>query len=334
MISTQLENISIVYVRFCTKRKGRPMNIHRFTVPVHCGFTNHSVDPDAHQGAVQLYEDHGFIILPKSYSKEGPATRLVISCHGAGGTVSTDDSQVEHQSLTKYLVANGYAVMDVNGLPLKFAEEAGIDIRNNIGSPIAVRSYIKAYRYCIEHYNLLPEVFVHGASMGGISSTNLVRSGMVPVIAHSAFCPVLDTYHEIFLKPWSNGLPKTALGIIYRLDADANGEYIYDESKIGMFNPAGEIMCEGYPVPVKFWQCEDDGVVSFQITEKYVNKLRNSGADASLRAFPCGGHEPQLAGKVIENPAGCHIFEEETLEITPAVEEVFFWIQNFNKEKF
>ena len=197
------------------------MNIHRFSVPVYCN------NPE------EIYEDMGFIIFPDSYSETEESTRLIINCHGAGGTVSTDDSQVEHQALTHYLVANGYAVMDVNGLPVKYAEENNIDIRNNIGSPIAVRSYVKAYHYCIEKFNLKREVFVHGSSMGGISSTNLVLSGQIPVIAHSAFCPVLDTYNEIFLHPWSDGLPKFALGKIYDLDIDKSGEYIYDKNKIG-----------------------------------------------------------------------------------------------------
>ena len=67
--------------------------------------------------------DNGFIILPANYSESGPATRLVINCHGAGGTVTTDDSQVEQQALTQYLVANNFAVMDVNGLPFKYAEK-------------------------------------------------------------------------------------------------------------------------------------------------------------------------------------------------------------------
>ena len=95
----------------------------------------------------EIYKDNGFIILPDSYANNGTPTRLVINCHGVGGTVTTDDSQVEHQTLTQYLVANGYAVMDVNGLPWEYAEKNGIDLRNNIGRPIAIQSYIKAYQH-------------------------------------------------------------------------------------------------------------------------------------------------------------------------------------------
>ena len=156
-----------------------------FSIPVECALP--------YSNNIKIYNDDGIILFPDSYSDDGAATRLVISCHGAGGTVTTNDSQIESQTLTKYLLANGYAVMDVNGLPYEFADEFGIDIRNNVGSPIAIQSYIKAYWYCIENFNLHKEVCVHGGSMGGISSTNLVLSGKIPVLVQTGFCPVLDT---------------------------------------------------------------------------------------------------------------------------------------------
>lgn len=303
--------------------------IHRFSILVNCNLSDENSVTDSQQDFEQFYEDNGFIIFPDNYTECGEAIRLVINCHGAGGTVTTDDSQVEHQALTQYLVANGYAVMDVNGLPLEYANKNGIDIRNNIGSPIAIRSYVKAYHYCMDRFNLKPQVFVHGGSMGGISSTNLVLSGMIPVIAHSAFCPVLDTYNQIFLHPWSDGLPKIALGKIYGLDTDLSGEYIYDEKKISGYNPAKNKRAEVYPVPVKFWHCIDDGTVSYEITKKFVDLIKENGGVANLRTFPYGGHEPQLVGKIIEKPCGISVFQGEQIEIKPAVEEVFIWIRNF-----
>ena len=297
--------------------RGFIMKKHHFTIDVDCGGAD--------------YADCGFIVLPDSYSEEGEATRLVISCHGAGGTVTTDDSQVEHQAMTLYLVANGYAVMDINGLPSEYAEKMGIDICNNIGSPIAIRSYVGAYKYCMEHFNLLPEVFVHGGSMGGISSTNLVLSGLVPVIAHSAFCPVLDTYSEIFLHPWSNGAPKIALGKFYSLDTNEDGEYIYDEAKIAGYNPERNEKSLNYPVPVKFWHCKDDPIVSFEISEKFIGRIKENGGEAHLRSFESGGHEPQLAGEEVKNPSGIAVLSGEKIEIMPAVEEAFLWIKNFDK---
>lgn len=307
------------------------MKTHRFSVLVNCCLPDSCKNSDTVQDFFEQYEDHGCLLLPDSYSDEGAPTRLVISCHGAGGTVTTDDAQVMGQILTRYLLANGYAVMDVNGLPEAYAAKRGIDLRNNIGSPIAVQSYVKAYHYCVEHFNLKREVFVHGASMGGISSTNLVLSDCIPVIAHSAFCPVLDAYHEIFLHPWSGGLPKVALGKIYGLDTDENGEYIYDAQKLCGYDPMQLVSQKPYPVPVKFWHCEDDPVVCFAVTRSFVDAIKQNGGIAYLRAFPYGGHEPQLVGESIASPFGNAVFDGEEIKITLAVEEVFAWIRSFDK---
>ena len=308
------------------------MQKHRFSVPVSCRLPcTGSLGERLANGAC-LYEDYGFLLLPDSYCETGAPTRLVISCHGAGGTVTTDDSQVEHQALTKYLVANGFAVMDVNGLPARLAEEQGIDLRNNIGSPIAIAAYVKAYRYCVEHFNLKREVLVHGGSMGGISSTNLVLSGLIPVLAHSALCPVLDTYHEIFLHPWSGGLPREALGKLYGLEKDADGHYRYDGQRIGGFDPATNGRATRYPVPVKFWHCEDDPTVSFALTAAFVERIRAAGGNAQLRALPSGGHEPQLVGPPVTHPTGNTHLAGETLQILPVVEEVLLWMTAFDQK--
>ena len=64
------------------------MNIHRFTVPVNCYLENNDERTLSVQDHEEIYEDHGFIILPESYTENGAPTRLVICCHGAGGCVS------------------------------------------------------------------------------------------------------------------------------------------------------------------------------------------------------------------------------------------------------
>ena len=172
--------------------------------------------------------------------------------------------------------------------------------------------------------------------MGGISSTNLVLSGAIPVIAQSGFCPVLDTYHQIFLHPWSKGAPKVALEKIYRLSHDETGEPIYCEDRIAGYNPMGRLVCaEGreylrYPVPVRFWQCEDDEIVDIACTKRFVKAIQNAGGTAYLRTFEQGGHEPPLCGELIPKTRGNAVFEGKTLPITPAVEEAFLWIKQFD----
>ena len=303
--------------------------IHRFLVAADCSDLR-GEEPE------EIRFDRAVLVLPENYQKTGTPTRLVINCHGAGGTVSADGSQIEEQVITKYLLANGYAVMDTNGLPEEYARREGIDIRNNVGSPIALQCYVKAYHYCIENFNLYRDVFVHGASMGGISSTNVVLSGCIPVIAQTGYCPVLDTWDQIFLHPWSDGLPKTALGKLYGFSRDTKGEYVYDEERLAGFNPVGRCAAVGgseylrYPVPVKFWHCEDDPTVSVETTKRFVRAIRNSGGIAFLRTFPQGGHEPQEYGDFVAETSGKTVLGGEELGIRPAVEEAFRWIRRFS----
>lgn len=306
------------------------MQLHRFTVDVNCSLENYGLHSKKSKDLNKHYADNGFIMLPDEYTDHKEPTRLVINCHGAGGSIDTDDSQVEHQVWAQYLVANGYAVMDVNGLPELYAKENDIDIRNNLGSPFAVSSLVKAYHYCMEHFNLKPDVFVHGGSMGGISSTNLVLNGGLPVIAHSAFCPVLDTYNQIFLHPWTNGLPKIAMGKIYEFETDQNGEYIYDESKLQGYNPVNNPKAVSYPVPLKFWHCEDDDVVAYDVTKKFIKKLQENGNEAYLKTLLLGKHEPQFAGGITNSPKGNNVYNGKKLEITNTIEEAFEWIKRFD----
>ena len=75
------------------------MKVHHFSVAVNCHLADENAVTDKQQDFEEIYEDYGCLLLPDSYTDEGAPTRLVISCHGAGGTVTTDDSQVEHQEL-------------------------------------------------------------------------------------------------------------------------------------------------------------------------------------------------------------------------------------------
>lgn len=277
----------------------------------------------------ELYEDRGFIMMPENNQTTGKLTRLVISCHGAGGSVHTDDAQIINHPLTKYLLANGYAVMDMAGLPMEYCKKYGIDYFNNIGGPIAMDSYVKGYQYCIGKYPLHKEVLIHGASMGGISSTNLVLSKRIPILAQTGFCPVLDTYNEIYLKPWSDGLPREALGKIYSLDKNEDGSYQYDENKIHPYNPMKNSLISQYPAPVRFWHSVNDHVVSHKVTEEFIRMLRENGADANVTLLPDGYHEPQDYGPGVTNPGGNIIYNGSTLFITEAIDGAFRFLNQF-----
>ena len=340
---------------------GEPNQTYHFSVKANCHLADNESNTTSLQDDENLYDDYGVIMLPSNYKKNGEPVRLIIGCHGAGGDVTVDDAQIEHSTLYQYLVANGFAVMDMNGLPQAWAQLMEISVLNNIGSPIAMECYIKGYQYVLKYFNVCQDgVIVCGGSMGGISSSNLVMSGMLPVIAHGINCPVLDTYNQIFLHPWSDGAPKIAMGVIYNLDT-SGGQLVYDENKLtgynaivnGMqsfditgnkvtsigsydftthkLNGADVTEYKNYPCPLKIWHCDDDNVVAPAVSYRQITAIRNAGGQAWLRRIPTGGHGPLDVGNVLVDPVGNTNYRGTTLEIKPIVEEIFMFFKRYSE---
>lgn len=138
----------------------------------------------------QIFEiDNGRIYLPITYKPEGEKTRLIIHCHGASQNYNTGAIFPKSSSMLTidYLLAKGYAVMDVNGMP-------GInDFYATTGAnPIAYYSYIQAYNWVISNFNIHKEVFVVGISAGSLPALQIANIGTIPVLASAIYCGVLD----------------------------------------------------------------------------------------------------------------------------------------------
>ena len=68
--------------------------IHRFSVEVNCAplyIKEDNLGPEFND-AYDPYTDYGVLIFPDTYTDKGKKTRLVISAHGGGGTVTADSS--------------------------------------------------------------------------------------------------------------------------------------------------------------------------------------------------------------------------------------------------
>ena len=141
--------------------------------------------------------DKGVIMLPKSYSEEGKPVRLVIDCHGYSATINPSEKFYNKYAWLRTLVHDGYAVL------------AAVENSYHMGTPFAVDSYVNAYNYVKEHYNVYDEVYVNGNSMGGITSINLVCSGKIPVIAHSLQYPVTSIVHQLYYNEWAENTRKS-----------------------------------------------------------------------------------------------------------------------------
>jgi len=301
----------------------------RFQIPVDVQISNTKEENLTISDAETIYLDWGLLILPKNYSNNGIPTRLVIVCHGAGGTVTGNGSQVEDFPLTKYLVNEGFAVMDMAGLPEQFAEKFSINLFNNMGSGIAIQSYIKGYRWVIENYNIEQNgAHLWGGSMGGLTSNNLLYSGQIPILSQSAACPVTDLYNQAWLNPWSNNAPKIAIAKLFNFkNAD-----IYESEKVIGFNPmlSNSWLIDGlrykiHGVPIKIWHADEDPVVAYQGSVDFVDAIRRTGGRAELRTLRAKSHEPMDLGETVK----LIVYNDEKVPISPVVEEMFLWIKQF-----
>lgn len=149
--------------------------------------------------------DTGVIMLPKSYCDEGKPVRLVIDCHGYSATINSSEKFYNKYKWLQTLVHDGYAVL------------AAVTNAYHMATPFAIDSYVNAYKYVTEHYNVYDEVYVNGNSMGGITSINLVCSGKIPVIAHSMQYPVTSIVHQLYYNEWAENTRRT-LARFYNFD--------------------------------------------------------------------------------------------------------------------
>lgn len=152
--------------------------------------------------------DYGIIQLPENYSPTGTPVPLAIVCHGAGAVLSQYKNPVvvDGKAMgdpSKYLVQKGYACMDMFGLP----ESLGYGSELHVGNPRTLLCYLAGYEYVIKNYNVRTDkVFVSGSSMGGLSSFQIVQSGLFPVAAQAGFCPCIDLFKQAYCDPWGSSV--------------------------------------------------------------------------------------------------------------------------------
>lgn len=275
----------------------------------------------------ELLTDYGCLRLPATYTNTGEPTRLIIHCHGAGvnynqygyghtSTSSQDYPRFEPQDLEAgYWLAEGYAVMDVEGNPFN-------DINEHFSMPQAMDCYVAAYKWVIEHYNIKRDgVFLEGRSMGGGTAITLTRDECpIPVIAacpnsaaartsfgssaerktfwatHCGFVlpdgfafqsGYVDSEKPIFFDNWNKWIKCTPLfGWVNDLPTN-------DDEKEAFLDKMWEFDLDYFgslhahcKCPIKFFGCIEDPITPPASTiEVYYHMLMNSGQRAELRLF-------------------------------------------------
>ena len=177
------------------------------------GVVNFQVDINTHISDVEsqttnkqdnevILKDWGILLLPDNYTVGGDSIRLIITCHGTG-TYINSNTNASNIIASSFWLSQGYALLDMNCLPDGLIGNGTNEQIRHYGSPYALQSMIKGYQYAIENYNIKKEVFLYGASMGGLISFQLALSNTIPIIAQGAFCPCIDIYKQAYSRPWN-----------------------------------------------------------------------------------------------------------------------------------
>lgn len=191
------------------------------------------------QGAVDVSTDVSLIKFPGTYTAAGMPTRLVIYNHGASSSLPAVNMTEYAEKYTNALISAGYAVLFVNGLPVKFRDKRYASYDGLcFGGPLYLRSAIAAYNYVTGKYNIATDgCFVVGQSMGGLATVNLVNAGVLPIKAIAVDAPVLDLYNDAYKSGgWASGTlaggTATAIAWAFQFDGFdwANGKYTTDGS--------------------------------------------------------------------------------------------------------
>ena len=240
-------------------------------------------------------ECEAVLCLPDSYSGSGDPTPLILSCHGAGNTVSDADCKTGGIAYTSECIRAGFAALDISG-----SADHGL----TFGCPEHVFALYKAYRYAVKHYNLIERVFVAGHSMGGGTAINFANTFPALVIALGVMNPGLSFNgvqigDHLCRNPWDR---KLADGYRYRKliaqyfrfpDQEFNFDII---SGFEPYRTRSFVSSDGkravIPLcPVKIWQGADDMTVDPVLSREYYDSIRRAGCYAELHVIDGVAHK-------------------------------------------
>ena len=154
--------------------------------------------------------------LPSSYNIYGQPTRLILACHGAQGYVDATNNTWYNSNWKDFMddmLTAGYAVFDSNVLPASTGTD---QMGFACGSPLYVNVLKKAYDYIIKNYNVYPQIFVHGTSMGGAGASAFAYTYPQIVLAQSSFAGRDFVYYlNLVQDETSENLDKLAISYGY-----------------------------------------------------------------------------------------------------------------------
>ncbi|MBE6564056.1 MAG: hypothetical protein E7655_02115 [Ruminococcaceae bacterium] len=268
----------------------------------------------------------GLLMLPKTYSPSGKKTTLVMLAHGADGYITETvwrDNNEQWLKMVDMLLEAGYAVFDTNTV-----KDNGNAPYKAPGMPQTVQSYYKAYRHCIDHYNLSDQIITVGCSMGGLAALNFAFAHPNAVSGVAFFAGMIDLRNQ----GWIRQLKSTRAHVAACLNFEKKETYEkedYEEDKACPYDPMKKIVTiDGREYvfapcpPLKFWHGLADTILhEIDSNRRFIHAVRNAGGIAEMREVEKAPHA--LARGVFTDTDG----NEQTF----VVEELICWMNRIAK---
>lgn len=265
--------------------------VHRFPFQV----STSAIGGDTTQN---LETDWAVLIMPKT-SLINPV-RLVVYCHSGGGIVTEQDiSESEKVDITQYLVSKGYAVLDVGGLPMSYANRLNVDPGRTVGSYVALRSMLKAYDYVTEQFNIAKDgCFLMSNSNGGLLASNIVNLSDMPVLAQSGLAPLISLERNTWFVEsgavhgggFTSYQNRANIARLFGMQCSLNTQEEllnakYEKEKVGVYDPFDYCVNqskEPYRVPYLIFTLKDDKFVYYDLTQEFAQKMNERGSKIVL----------------------------------------------------
>lgn len=280
-----------------------------FSVKVNQSVSNSWDTGSTNQEPVNYKASTAVMVLPDGYTQWGAKTKAMFFFHGMNNVVTdvtwgspgADSEGANEVKLAQkeFFRASGFAVIDCNG-----PYDNGGQPVYGIGSPQAVEAYRKCYEYIIERYNIDPEIYAIGGSMGGVVALNYCFS-----YQHVRALALLSPWTDLKNVGWPSlsASQKSAFVDFYGF-ADTS---TFDDSKVKGHNPAGRIreingvqQINYNKHPIKMWigSLENtQGSLLYPNALAFINALINGDSNARLRIVEGADHTLVSGGSDVVN---------------------------------